>query len=231
MNITNKKRKPPVKVRKFGDKLEYNAREAFNTVRTNISFVFPDRKNGKVIGLTSAIPQDGKSSVSINLAYTLAKGGSSVLLVDADMRCPTLAKYLKLKGLAGLSAVLSSACEPTVYENVLTEGLNVLTAGTIPPNPSELLASETMKRFVEDVRAKYDYIIIDLPPVIPVTDPITVSPNLDGMIMVVRHAHSKKREVRAAVSSLEFSGVKILGFIYNGYRRGFGHYASNYRYK
>ncbi len=212
--------------RKFGDELEFAAREAFNTARTNISFVLPNKSGGKTIGITSANPQDGKSSVSINLSYALAKSGSTVLLIDADMRRPAISKYLKLRGLKGLSNILSTGMETEFYEDVLTSGMDICGAGLIPPNPSELLASDAMGEFITEMQERYDYIIVDLPPVLPVTDSLAVSKHLDGMILVVRHEVTRKRELSKAVQALKVSGVKILGFIYNAYKSGFGTYRS-----
>ncbi len=221
------KKKPAVvqKKKKFGEELGYDSREAFNTIRTNIGFVLPVKNGvGRVFGITSANPQDGKSSTGINLAYTLAKAGHKTLFVDGDMRRPTISKYLKLKGHKGLSNVLSAAVAPEFYTGVLNENMDVLGSGDIPPNPSELLASEEMGKFISDCTKVYDYVIVDLPPVLAVTDAVAVSKYLDGIVIVVRHAVTRKRDLARAVSGLEFSGVRILGFIYNAYRSGFGHY-------
>ncbi len=226
----NKVALEPPTVGKFGEELDFSVKEAFNTARTNITFVLPDKTSGKIIGVTSACPHDGKSSVSINLSYTLAKSGSSVLLIDADMRCPAISKYLKLRSTKGLSDILATDMEPVYHENVLVDGMDVLGSGWIPPNPSELLTSNAMGEFLSQMEEKYDYIILDLPPVLAVTDAVAVSKYLDGAIMVVRHALTRKRDFVKAIRDLEISEIKILGFVYNAYKSGWGS-NKEYRYR
>ncbi len=220
----NAKPDSALKKRKYGDELGFASREAFNTIRTNLNFVLPNKSTGKIFGTTSANPQDGKSGTSINLAYTLAKGDKKVLLIDADMRRPALSKYLKLKGKLGLSNVLGNRAEMDVYKDVLTEGMDVLSAGDIPPNPSELLASEEMGELLKQCAEVYDYILVDLPPVLSVIDPVAVSAWLDGIVVVIRHGVSGKRDISKVVSRLQFAEVHILGFVYNAFRTGFAHY-------
>ncbi len=207
--------------KKFGDELDAYTREAFDIAKNNISFVLPNKNEAKTVGISSACPHDGKSSVSINFSYTLAKAGSKVLLIDADMRSPAVSEYLDLKGNKGLSDILATEAELQLYKNILTDGLDVLGAGSIPPNPSELLASDAMVKLISKINKSYDYVIIDLPPINSVTAPVALSKYLDGIILVARHGATKKRELAKAVKELEASGVKILGFIYNAYKKGF----------
>lgn len=201
---------------KFGKELDFAAVEAYNLLRTNLSFALPDIEGGKVIGISSPAPQEGKSTASINLSYSLAEAGSKVILVDADMRRPSIAKNLKIERTPGLSNLLASPSVDAVHEKVLHDNMSVLPAGVIPPNPSELIGSEAMKHLTGELRKKYDYVIIDLPPVNLVSDAIAVSRYTDGIIIVVRHCHTKRREVSEAVRQLKLVDAKILGFLYNG---------------
>ena len=201
-----KKKKKPVsgseKIRKFGKNLDFASVEAYNLLRTNLSFALPDKEGGRVIGVTSPCPQEGKSTTSLNLAFSLAEAGNSVLLMDADMRRPSLGR-------------------------VLTENLSVLLSGDIPPNPSELVASQKMKELVGELQKSYDYVIVDLPPVNLVADPIAISKYLDGMVIVVRHKHTRRRELIETIRQLELVGAKILGFVYNGMYKSKAHYKSS----
>ncbi len=199
----------------LGSGLDFASREAYNLLRTNITFAFPDESSGKLIGITSACPQEGKSTTSINLAYALADAGYRVLMMDCDMRRPSVSEALKIEAEPGLSDTLSGKSEPLIYTGILHENLSVLTSGHIPPNPSELLGSNRMKELLEGYREEYDYIIVDLPPVLSVSDAVVASKYLNGMLIVVRHRATKRREVREVVRQLEFVDAKILGFVYN----------------
>ncbi len=200
---------------KVGAELDFASREAFNLLRTNISFAFPDEKRGKVVGVCSACPQEGKSTTSINLAYSLADSGKKVILIDADMRRPSVYNVLDLPMEPGLSDMLCGNCGEEEIKNVLREGLNVLPAGHIPPNPSELIGSRTMGDLIDKYKDKYDYIIVDLPPVLSVSDPIAISKYLGGMIIVVRHEHTRRRDIAETIRQLGYADVKVLGFVYN----------------
>ena len=204
------------RTRSFGKDLDFASIEAYNLLRTNLTFSMPDNVSGKVIGITSPCPEDGKSTTSINLSYVLAEAGNKVLLVDADMRRPSLAKNVDLPMVPGLSNYLVENAENAIHKGVFHENLSIMLSGEIPPNPSELIGSEKMKCFVEELREKYDYVIFDLPPVNAVSDPLVMSKNIDGMIVVVRHRHTRHRDVSEAVRQLDLVGAKMLGFVYNG---------------
>lgn len=219
-------------IRKYGDQLGFAVVEAYNTIRTNISFIVPEKKTGIVFGITSPMLGEGKTFTAVNLAISFAKDGKKVLLIDGDMRRPKVAKSIGLVSENGLSNAIVGG-EPLIHKDVLQEGLSVLTAGEIPPNPSELLGSEQMKKLLEKFQAQYDYVIVDLPPVIPVIDAIALSKYLDGLVLVVMHGKSTKRNIVKAVDQLELAQTKILGYVYNGLRRGSGFhgYRYNYNYK
>lgn len=202
---------------KLGPNLDFASSEAYKLLRTNLIFSFPNKEGGKIIGLTSARPQDGKSFSAINLAYALAEAGSRVILIDGDMRRSSLAPTLNMPMAPGLSNYLAGDAKDVIHKNVLHENLSLITAGDPPPNPVELLGSSRMKLVLDALSQRYDYIILDLPPVNLVADPLVISKYLDGMILVLRHAYTKRREVLEAVRQLKFVNAHIVGFIYNGY--------------
>lgn len=216
---------------KFGDKLSFTAREAYNMIRTNLTLSLPAKDTARVIGLTSALPQEGKSYTSINIAYALAKNGSSVLLVNADLRRPSLELKTGIaadKGLADFLCGTAPSVGDLLIREVLHGNLTLLPAGSMPPNPSELLGTPAMKRLIEAASKQYDYIIIDLPPVISVTDAIVLGPLMDGVVMVVSYKYSQKKYVRRAMSQLGYAGIKVLGFVYNQTVSGGGGYGGRY---
>ena len=212
--------------KKFASELDFASSEAYNLLRTNISFALAGKEgDARILGVSSPCPQEGKSFTSINLAYSLAKDGQKVLLIDGDMRRPSVAGVLEMSRTPGLSNLLAGGkAEEIIHFGTLHENLDVLLSGDIPPNPSELLGSERMKNVIDEFAEKYNYIIVDLPPVTAVSDPLVMSKLLDGIVVVVRHAYTRKRNVREAVRQLRFSGVRILGFVYNGFRYGSSKY-------
>ncbi len=201
---------------KIGKELDFASAEAYNLLRTNLSFSLPDNDSGKVIGITSPCPQEGKSTTSLNLAYSLAEAGNAVLLIDADMRRPSVCKMLDLSKSPGLSNLLAEDPENAMHTGVLSERLTVLLSGDVPPNPSELIVSEKMKKLIEEFRNQYNYVIVDLPPVLSVSDPLAMSRNIDGMIVVVRHGHTKRGDVVETMRQLKLVNINVLGFVYNG---------------
>ena len=216
----------------LGRGMDFVVSEAYNRLRTNVEFACPRKDGvGRVIGVTSSCPQEGKSFNAINLAYALAKDGYQVLLLDSDMRRPSISEKLKLEQSPGLSNILSGKAEYCTHKSVLDKNLSVITAGDIPPNPSELIGSERMEKVIALLSKSYDFVIVDLPPVGSVTDPTAISGFLDGMILVVRHKMSRRRDVTGAVRELEFSKTHVLGFVYNGFKEGHGYYAGKHYYK
>lgn len=217
---------------KAGDELDFVTREAYNVLRTNLTLSFTGEKKCRVVGVTSSTPHEGKSFTSINLCYALAKDNYKVLLLSGDLRKPMVESFLRLDSPKGLSNILTGdvSFEEVLHENILVNGLSVVTAGTLPPNPSELLGSEAMRDFLAARKPDYDYIVIDLPPVISVIDPISVSKYLDGMIAVIMHTYAHKKNVRAMMTQFAYAGVRLLGFVYNGVAPGFGHYYRKGKY-
>ena len=213
-----------------GAELSYASREAYNLLRTNISFAFPDQDGGKVVGVCSSRPQEGKSTTAINLAYSLSEAGNTVLLVDGDMRRPSVYETVGVEMEPGLSEVLSGKSDVKIHKEVLHPNMSVVTSGHIPPNPSELIGSNKMQTMLETFKQEYDYIIVDLPPVLAVSDPVAISKYLGGIIIVVRHMRTRRRDIVESIRQLEYAGVKILGFVYNRVGASSGRKNSKYAY-
>ena len=194
----------------------FTIQEAYKRLRTNIRFCIRDQKCKKFC-LTSGYAGEGKSITLLNLAISIAQTGKKVLLIDADLRRPAVARLLVEKASPGLSEILAGevdvfdAIRPEAYPN-----LDIIFSGEIPPNPSEILSSERMQELIESSSERYDYILVDTPPVNVVTDACVVANLLDGVLLLVRQDRSKKDAVRQAVSNLQLTGANILGYILNG---------------
>lgn len=201
------------------DKSPFAYVEAYKTLRTNMNFIFRNDKYKKLV-VTSSIPGEGKSSVSINLARVLAENGTRVILIDCDMRKPMLHKYLRAQRFRtrGLSTVLSGIS--TLEDSVATFSdlqFDLMTAGPIPPNPTELLASEEMEHLLDLLAKQYDYVICDTPPVSVVTDAAILSQYNAGVILVVRQKYATFKQAKKAKQNLENVHADILGCVLNQY--------------
>jgi capsular exopolysaccharide synthesis family protein len=197
--------------------LSFSVKEAYKAVRTNI--VLSLIKDGcKIITFTSPVPSEGKSTTVSNVAVSLAKAFYKVLLIDCDLLKPRLHRTFKLKNNSGLSNVLSklSTFEESVQVLENYSGLHILTSGIAVPNPSEMLGSSRMKNLLSDLSEKYDYILIDTPPINILSDGLSLATISDGVVLVVRQEHSTHDEIKQALSSLKFISVKVLGIVYNG---------------
>lgn len=207
--------------------------EAFRKLRTNLQFLSVDNPP-RLIAVTSSTPNEGKSTTSINIALALAEAGNSVLLVDGDMRRPSLAKYLDVVGSVGFSTLLSGAAS---VEDVLQESkfprLTVLAAGSIPPNPSELLGSMTAKKMLNDLRNRFHFVIIDTPPVLAVPDGAILAAESDGAILLVRAGETKREQLTDGMRVLNDVGAHVLGAVLTMApvrgRNTYGYY--DYRYR
>ena len=210
------------------------AAEAYRVIRTSVQFAQAG-KELQTIALTSCTPNEGKSTTIANLAVVLTQAGKSVLLIDCDMRNPTVHKNFNLSNKIGLSSCISmgTALADAVQATGI-EGLDALTGGVIPPNPSELLGSEQMKNLLQRAKEQYDYVLIDTPPVMPVTDALIVSRFVDGMILVIASAEVKVEMARDVKNQLVHAGANILGVVLNkvrsehhGYGYGYYYYYGN----
>ncbi len=192
----------------------FSIQEAYKALRTNVQFSMPGGAT-KYIGITSSAQSEGKSVNTVNLAVSFGQIGKRVLLMDCDMRLPTVATKLNVAGQPGLSNVLvgENTLDKTI-QTVEDMHIDVLPAGTIPPDPTSLLESEQMEQLLETVRKKYDYIFIDLPPVTTVADGLILAKYIDGFLLVIKHGHSQYRAISAMMNQLKFADAKVLGFIY-----------------
>jgi capsular exopolysaccharide synthesis family protein len=211
-----------------------SAAEAYRSIRTNLSFCAPPEE-AKVLVVTSAGPGDGKTTTTTNLALVLAHGGMRVLLVDADFRRPMIHNAFGLESKAGLSnllvgqTTLDRVLQKAQRDGKVVETLDVLAAGPKPPNPTELLDSRGMRKFLEEARKTYDRVILDSPPVLFVADASIVAGASDGVILVVKAAKNTRSIARKARKHLEGVKAKILGGILNDvYVSRLGYYYSYY---
>lgn len=191
--------------------------EQYRTIRTNIQFVPTDRQPVKTLVITSSGSAEGKSTTAANLAVVFAQAGKEVLLVDADMRKPVLAKSFQINNSYGLSNILS--CSGNMEDGIqktTMEYLSILPSGPTPPNPSELLSSSRMSELMKELNQLYEIVIFDMPPVVIVTDAQILSAKADGTLLVVREGISKKESLLKAKGLLEMSQAKVLGVVYNG---------------
>ena len=223
-----------------GRQLNFAASEAYKLLRTNLIFSMSDENKCKVIGITSALRGEGKSTTSINIAFSLAETQKRVLLIEADMRIPVVAKLLRFNQRMGLSNVLAGVCglSDVISESNVEGRPYILPAGEVPPNPAELLSSEKMKKVITTLSEHFDYIIVDLPPITAVSDGLAISKLLSGMIVVVRQNYCDQHALADAMRQMDFLQVKVLGFVMNcvetkqrAYKKYGYKYSSNYGYK
>ena len=217
----------PRKTALMGSNMSFAASEAYKLLRTKLQFSFAGDNSCRVIGLSSALSGEGKSLTSINLAYSLSQLDKKVILVDCDMRRPTLAEKLNIRKKPGLSSHLTGQCsleELVQYCGIPgdEQAFHVIAAGQNPPNPVELLSSEKMTATLDALRQRYDYVILDLPPVGEVTDAMAVAKVVDGMLLVVRQNYCNRIALGDAVQQFDFIGTKMLGVVFNCTSEGSG---------
>lgn len=210
------------------ESMDFHGKEAYKTLRTNIQFAGEDVK---VISMTSCTPNEGKSSVTMNLAMSLAENGKKVLFVDADMRKSILTGRYKIKNARrGLSHYLSGQC---AAEDVISitniDKLHMIVAGPVPPNPSELLETQRFSRLLTETRKVYDYIIIDCPPLGSVVDALIIGRIADGVALVVAAEEISYKFVQKIKKQIEMAECRILGVVLNKVNlRGVGYYGKYY---
>lgn len=217
---------------KLTDKnVPFNVVESYKSIRTNVTFALSTVEK-KVFAVSSPNPGEGKSTTSANIAIALAQGGNKVLLIDADMRKAVLHKIFGLKNKKGLSSAISKMAklEECVQRNVM-DNLDIMTSGPVPPNPSELLASENMGAILEELSKEYSMILIDTPPVNVVTDGMELAKYISGIIVVLRYGKTTTEDVEDAIKKIEFAKMNMLGFIMNDVKTKRSGYYSKYKYK
>src|SRR3984957_8434354 len=187
----------------------------------------------KVIMVTSALPQEGKTTTSINCAVVLAQKGIRVLLIDADLRRPSIHKTLGMGPRSGLSNVLtgSTTLQQAIAISTVLPNLHILPAGTPPPNPAELLASTNMKDVLDELRGQYDHIVVDTPPTLSVTDAVVLSPRADAIVLVIRSGQTTKQSLRRARDILTQVNARVSGVLLNAVDLSSPDYYYYYEYK
>lgn len=215
----------------------FDVTEAFRNLKATISVSVPKKSGGVAIMTTSAYPEDGKTTVTVNLALMFAVSDAKVVLVDADIRKGRVAKYFKHKSVPGLSDYLSgqATLDQVVHHSHVNKNLSYITCGTHSPRPYELLESEEMKAFIEELKQQYDYVIIDTPPVLLISDALALAPVTDGSVLVCRHQVSYISDISRALSSLQFAKSNVLGVVVNDYKapatgKFYGGYKKYYYY-
>ena len=223
----------------IGPDISFAASEAYKLLRTKLQFSFSDENNCRIIGISSSMSGEGKSLTSVNLAFSLSQLNKRVILIDCDMRRPTLAEKLGISNHPGLSNYLTR--QSTLNELIKMCGIrdnktafHVITAGQNPPNPIELLSSERMKKALDAMRKVYDYVILDFPPVGEVSDAMAVAKETDGILLVVRQNYCDRNIFTDTVQQFEFIDAKLLGMVFNCTNEHSGNYKKSYyksRYK
>ncbi|WP_433361680.1 polysaccharide biosynthesis tyrosine autokinase [Streptosporangium sp. CA-115845] len=189
--------------------------EAFRALRTNLQFIGVDRQPKSLV-VTSCLPGEGKSSTSTNLAITLAQAGWRVVLVDGDLRRPSIPRYLGIEGAVGLTDVLIDRARLSEVIQVWGEtGLSVLPSGQIPPNPSELLGSGGMREVLAQLTGMYDMVIIDAPPLLPITDAAAITALCDGALLVARYGRTRREHMARASELLASINARVVGTVLN----------------
>ena len=212
--------------------LEFTATEQYKLLRANLDFTLPQGEKCPVIGVTSSMRGEGKSVTAINLAYVLAEKGDKVLLIDCDLRIPSVAKKMEMHSSPGLTDLLmGKTASISEFQTKVLKNWYIIPSGNIPPNPSELLGSKRMETVLEELKEAFSYIILDLPPVNAVSDAISVSHLIAGMIVVVRENYSEKKELESCFRQLQLSNVHVLGCVLNDAKSGGGLYGKYKKYK
>ncbi|MBR5569894.1 MAG: CpsD/CapB family tyrosine-protein kinase [Oscillospiraceae bacterium] len=212
--IRRKKPLTPIQRQKIllTEKSPFAMQEAFKELRTNVMFSLPGT-GCKCVGVTSPTPGDGKSTTAANLAISLAQIGKRVILIDCDMRLPTVADSFRIAAVPGLSDFLSGqAPVDACVRQVERYRLSVMPAGNIPPDPTGLLEDAQMERLINAFRSVYDYVIVDLPPVTAVPDASILSKYIDGFLLVIRNRQTRHRYVAEMIRQLQLTKSKIIGF-------------------
>lgn len=225
--------KNPRRTGKICEYMTYSGKETFKRLRTNVLIALGDGKKGRIIGVTSAQPSEGKSTVSVNLAYTLAELGKKVMIIDGDMRRPAVHDILGTRLSPGISDILTG--KTGVNDSIVryksaadNTAFDLIPGGEIPDHPAELLNSSRFSKLLEVVSGVFDYVIVDLPPVNAVVDAVNVSKYVDGLLVVIRENHCPRHVLTECVEQLRYAKANVLGFVMNGCVEGAG---KHYQYK
>ncbi len=221
----------------LNDKTPFDVTEAFRNLKAALSVSVPKKNGGVAIMTTSAYPEDGKTTVTANLALMFALSNAKVVLVDADIRKGRVAKYFKQKSVPGLSDCLSgqNSLDEVIHQSNVNPNLSYITCGTHSPKPYELLESNEMKDLLSELRKRFDYVIIDTPPVLLISDALALATIVDGTVLVCRHQVSYVSDISRALSTLQFAKANVLGVVVNDYKamatgKSYGGYKKYYYY-
>jgi succinoglycan biosynthesis transport protein ExoP len=203
--------------------------EAFRTLRTNLDFASVDKPIRTLI-VTSAGPSEGKSTIAVNLAAVIAQGGRRVILLDADLRRPSIHRYLGIPNRNGLTNLFRNPKQLTEVINEFgNPSISVITSGEQPPNPSELLASERMESILSELKELSDIVIIDTPPAI-ISDSIALSPKVDGVLIVIEPGGTRIGPAQVLMEQLQRAGARVVGVVLNPISKRSSHYYTKYGY-
>ena len=238
-NVINPKKRDRHRDGKICEDLPYSGREAYKRLRTNVLIALNQEKKSQIIGVTSAQPSEGKSTTTINLAYSLAELKKSVLLIDGDMRRPAIHSAVGCGLTPGLSEILTGTQnlkDVIVRYQSRTDDtcFDLIPGGDFPDNPSELLNSNRFQKLLAVVSNVYDFVLLDLPPVNAVVDAVNASKYADGLIVVIRENHCPRFVLDTCLEQLRYAKANILGFVMNGCVEGAGkryQYSQPYYYR
>ena len=212
--------------------LPFEVKEAFRSLKASLCVSLPKKENGEGIALlvTSACPEAGKTTVSVNLSLMLAESNAKVLLIDADTRKGRVARYFEANAKPGLVDCISGQASLEEVTHVYNDKISYITCGSHSPRPYELLESSVTKKLLSNLKKQYDYIIIDTPPVLLLSDALALIPETDGTVVVCRHRSSHVNDISKALDVLKFAKANVLGVVVNDYappekrRKGYGSY-------
>lgn len=194
------------------DQSRHALHEGFRRLRTNLQFLDVEHP-ARVVVITSSVPEEGKSTTTANLALVLAAAGRRVLVVEADLHRPTVAETFQVERAVGLTDVLIGRVAFDDVVQFWSDNLDVLPCGHLPPNPSELVGGEAMARLLDDLRGTYDTVLIDTPPLLPLTDAAVIAAHADGVVLVVRYGKTARQQLTRSIRSLRAVGARILGSV------------------
>lgn len=206
--------------------------ESIRTLRTNIQFSEVDKKLKSIL-ITSTNPSEGKSTIALELARSFALNGDRTILIDGDLRNPTISKFIGIENNIGITNILTSPIKlgDAIISDEKIKSLDIILSGPIPPNPAELLGSRAMEKLLNVIREEYDHIIIDTPPTNLITDAAILSTKVDGTLFVVNHGETKREDFQGAIRNIEQVGGNIIGACLNKmpmkhkkYGYGYGYY-------
>ena len=230
-STANKKNRRSIRKTLLDGDVAFQVTEAYKNLRTNLTFAL-STKPSKVFVVSSALTSEGKSTVAANIGITMAEADMKTLIIDCDLRKPVQHKIFKVTNEKGLSTLLGGihSFKEVVHKNIV-DNLDLITCGTIPPNPSELLASDKMKTLLEELSKYYDYVILDTPPINIVTDALTLIDSTAGFLLAARYDQSTYDSLGDAIEAIKMAEGSILGVVITNVSVSKGKYGGKYNYR